>query len=59
MRSDRQITRRKTLENALPMLAFTTVTLGGFRGLIANYLWMRAANHQKAGRYFEMFSLSG
>ena len=35
------LTRMEPLENAPPMLAFTTVALGGFRGLIANALWMR------------------
>lgn len=58
MRSDLEITRLEPLENAPPMLAFTTVALGGFRGLIANYLWMRAANHQENGRYFEMLSIA-
>ncbi len=59
MRSDLRITRLEPLENAPPLLAFTTVALGGFRGLIANYLWMRAADHQEKGRYFEMLSIAG
>ncbi len=58
LRSSLQITRLEPLENAPPMLAFTTVAMGGFRGLIANYLWMRAADHQENGRYFEMISLA-
>ena len=58
MRSDLHITRLEPLENAPPLLAFTTVALGGFRGLIANYLWMRAADHQEKGRYFEMLSIA-
>ena len=36
------LVRASTLQNAPPMLAFTTVALGGFRGLISNLLWMRA-----------------
>ena len=52
LRSELHITRLEPLENAPPVLAFTTVALGGFRGLIANYLWMRAAHHQENGRYF-------
>ena len=59
MRSNLHITRLEPLENAPPVLAFTTVALGGFRGLIANYLWMRAADHQENGRYFEMLSIAG
>ena len=41
------LTRGAVLENAPPMLAFTTVALGGFRGLISNFLWMRANDLQQ------------
>src|SRR5260221_14399599 len=34
--------------NAPPVLAFTTVALGGFRGLIANALWVRANDLQRS-----------
>ncbi len=44
--------------NAPPMLAFTTVALGGFRGLIANSLWVRANDLQNDGKYFEMVQLA-
>ena len=33
-----ELTRVTPLENAPPVLAFTTVALGGFRGLISNVL---------------------
>ncbi|MBI3869010.1 MAG: hypothetical protein HY299_10830 [Verrucomicrobia bacterium] len=46
------------LENAPPLLAFTTVALGGFRGVIANALWIRATKLQDEGRFFEMAQLS-
>src|SRR5258705_12736992 len=49
-------TRGTPLENAPPVLAFTTVALGGFRGLIANALWIRANDLQDDGKYFEMVS---
>jgi hypothetical protein len=52
------LTRITPLENAPPMLAFTTKALGGFRGLIANALWIRAAELQEDGKYFEMVQLS-
>jgi hypothetical protein len=52
------LTRLKPLENAPPVLAFTTVALGGFRGLIANILWIRATELQDSGKYFEMVQLS-
>ena len=42
------LTRVRALENAPPVLAFTTMALGGFRGLISNALWMRAT--RPAGR---------
>src|SRR5512139_3563891 len=51
-------TRVAPLENAPPMLAFTTVALGGFRGLIANALWLRATDLQDEGKYFEMVQLA-
>ncbi len=44
--------------NAPPVLAFTTVALGGFRGLIANALWIRANDLQEEGKYFEMVQLA-
>jgi hypothetical protein len=44
--------------NAPPVLAFTTVALGGFRGLIANVLWIRANELQNDGKYFEMVQLA-
>jgi len=51
-------TRVTVLSNAPPILAFTTVALGAFRGLISNALWMRANELQQEERYFEMVQLS-
>ena len=53
-----ELTHTDPLENAPPTLAFTTVALGGFRGLIASVLWFRAQDLQDNGDYFEMLSLS-
>src|SRR5437588_8716512 len=47
------------LENAPPMLAFTTVALGGFRGLISNFLWIRANDLQQDDKFFESAQLAG
>ena len=58
---DRQqldLTRTAPLKNAPPLLAFTTVALGGFRGLISNFLWIRANDLQQADKYFEMVQLA-
>src|SRR4030095_6972997 len=52
------LTRVAPLENAPPMLAFTTVALGGVLGLIANALWIRANELQNDGKYFEMVQLA-
>ncbi|HWD20717.1 MAG TPA: hypothetical protein VHB20_15720 [Verrucomicrobiae bacterium] len=46
------------LQNAPPILAFTTVALGGFRGLIANALWIRTSELQEDNKYFEMVQLA-
>ena len=52
------LTRVAPLENAPPILAFTTVALGGFRGLIANALWIRATEMQENDKFFEMAQLA-
>src|SRR5437762_1057316 len=52
------LTRLTPLENAPPALAFTSVALGGFRGLIANALWIRASELQDDEKYFEMVQLA-
>ena len=57
-RKDLGLTRMDPLENAPPVLAFTTVALGSFRGLIANALWMRLNDLQLEDKYFEMVQLS-
>jgi hypothetical protein len=44
--------------DAPPLVAFTTVALGGFRGLLADALWLRAAHLQDEGRFFELLQLS-
>lgn len=52
------ITRTTVISNAPPVLAFTTVALGAFRGLIANALWIRATEMQEEGKYFEAVQLA-
>ncbi len=46
------------LRQAPPMVAFTTVALGGFRGILADLLWLRVSSLQEAGQYFEVTQLS-
>src|SRR5271168_5057118 len=52
------MTQMSALDNAPPMLAFTTVALGGFRGLISNFLWMRANDLQQDDKFFEAAQLA-
>ncbi len=52
------LTEVAPLKDAPPLLAFTTVALGGFRGLISNVLWIRATDLQDEGKYFEMVQLA-
>ena len=53
-----QLTAQLPLDNAPPALAFTTVALGGFRGLIANALWLRASELQEQEKFFELIQLA-
>lgn len=52
------LTRAAVLKNAPPLLAFTTVALGGFRGLITNFLWIRANDLQQDDKFFEAVQLA-
>jgi hypothetical protein len=58
LRVEQELTETTPFENAPPVVAFTTVALGGFRGLLADYLWLRANRLQEAGNYFEMVQLA-
>lgn len=58
IRIDDRLTDTEPLENAPPLVAFTTVALGGFRGLVADFLWLRSGRMQDAGNYFEMVQLA-
>ena len=57
-RQELDLTRMEPLKNAPPLLAFTTVALGGFRGLISNFLWIRANDLQQEDKFFEMVQLA-
>ena len=56
-RRENQLLHTEQIDNMPPTLAFTTVVLGGFRGLIANVLWVRAMKMQEDGKFFEMAQL--
>jgi hypothetical protein len=58
IRIDQELTDTEPLENAPPLVAFTTVALGGFRGLVADVLWLRSQRMQELGNYFETVQLA-
>lgn len=58
LRETYRLTSAAPLDNAPPLVAFTTVALGGFRGLLADMLWLRVSHLQDAGNYFELVQLS-
>jgi hypothetical protein len=57
-RRELRLTNTDPLENAPPLVAFTTVAMGGFRGIVADILWLRSVELQEEGRYFELVQLA-
>ncbi len=61
LRADRMRTSHatiETLDHAPPLLTLITVAMGGFRGVVADILWLRLSHLQDAGEYFEMVQLA-
>lgn len=46
------------LATASPGVRFVSIALGGFRGLLADVLWVRAADLQDEGRFYELVQLA-
>ena len=46
------------LKNAPPSLAFVTVAMGAFRGLVVDVLWMRAEKMKEEGQFFDAKQLA-
>ncbi|MGA2071140.1 MAG: hypothetical protein ABSG97_07295 [Sedimentisphaerales bacterium] len=46
------------LQNAPPSLAFATVAMGAFRGLVVDILWIRADKLKEQGQYFDAKQLA-
>ena len=46
------------IENAPPTVVFAQVALGGFRGFIADVLWLRAMRLHDEKKYFEAYQLA-
>lgn len=58
LRAEYRLNQGAPLDNAPPLVAFTTVALGGFRGTLADALWIRATLLQDQGDYFELMQLA-
>ena len=57
MRRDRDL-QQVSPGDTTPLVAITTVAFGGFRGLVADALWVRANKLQDEGQYFELVQIS-
>lgn len=57
-RAEMKLVMNEPLENAPPSLAFATVALGAFRGLIVDVLWIRADQLKEEGKFFDARQLA-
>ena len=57
-RSEMKLVMNEPLENAPPSLAFATVALGAFRGLVVDVLWIRADQLKEEGKFFDARQLA-
>lgn len=57
-REEMGLVSNNALENAPPSLAFATVAMGAFRGLIVDILWMRADKLKEEGQFFDARQLA-
>lgn len=46
------------LDDVPPVVAFTTIALGGFRGIAADIFWLKTISLQEEGKYFEMVQIA-
>ena len=52
-RQQMKLIANEPLENAPPSLAFATVAMGAFRGLLVDILWLRADRLKDQGEFFD------
>jgi hypothetical protein len=57
-RQEMKLITNEPLENAPPTLAFATVAMGAFRGLVVDILWMRADKLKDQGQFFDARQLA-
>ena len=58
IRAEHKLNDEVVLRDAPPEIVFTTVALGSFRGLAANWLWIRNIQNQERMRYHESYQLA-
>jgi hypothetical protein len=57
-RAEMKLVINEPLKNAPPSLAFATVAMGAFRGLVVDALWIRADNLKEQGQFFDARQLA-
>jgi len=57
-RQQMKLISNEPLENAPPSLAFATVAMGAFRGLVVDVLWIRAERLKEQGQFFDAKQLA-
>jgi hypothetical protein len=57
-RAEMKLIINEPLKNAPPSLAFATVAMGAFRGLVVDALWIRADNLKEQGQFFDAKQLA-
>ncbi|MFC1676582.1 hypothetical protein ACFL3G_05920 [Planctomycetota bacterium] len=57
-RKDMKLIINEPLKNAPPSLAFATVAMGAFRGLVVDILWIRADRLKQEGQFFDAKQLA-
>jgi hypothetical protein len=57
-RQQMKLIANEPLQNAPPSLAFATVAMGAFRGLLVDMLWLRAETLKNQGEFFDAKQLA-
>ncbi len=57
-RVEMKLISNEPLQNAPPSLAFATVAMGAFRGLVVDVLWIRADRMKEQGQFFDAKQLA-
>jgi len=57
-RQQMKLISNEPLENAPPSLAFATIAMGAFRGLVVDVLWIRADKLKDQGQFFDARQLA-